>query len=60
MCARPSRAVAPPSRRGQLLGRTVKGMMCYERAVRMLLQLEYPRPEEVDEAEYQVSAYGQG
>ncbi|GLI69025.1 hypothetical protein VaNZ11_013564, partial [Volvox africanus] len=30
--------------RGQLLGRTVRGMMCYRRAVRMLVELEYPRP----------------
>ncbi|PNH09351.1 putative callose synthase 6 [Tetrabaena socialis] len=38
--------------RGQLLGRTVRGMMCYRSAVRMLVQMEYPRPEGVSAAEY--------
>ncbi|GLC51113.1 hypothetical protein PLESTB_000467200 [Pleodorina starrii] len=38
--------------RGQLLGRTVRGMMCYRRAVRMLVDLEYPRPAEVSPEAY--------
>ncbi|GIL73021.1 hypothetical protein Vretifemale_3258, partial [Volvox reticuliferus] len=38
--------------RGQLLGRTVRGMMCYRRAVRMLVELEYPRPAGVSPAAY--------
>ncbi|GIL42944.1 hypothetical protein Vafri_768, partial [Volvox africanus] len=38
--------------RGQLLGRTVRGMMCYRRAVRMLVELEYPRPAGVSPEAY--------
>lgn len=40
------------SYRGQLLARTVRGMMCYERAVRVLVQLEYPRPPGLAPASY--------
>ncbi|KAG1671277.1 hypothetical protein FOA52_010848 [Chlamydomonas sp. UWO 241] len=29
--------------RGQLLARTVRGMMCYDKALRVLARLEYPR-----------------
>lgn len=32
------------SYRGQLLARTVKGMMAYERAMRLLVRIEYPAP----------------
>jgi len=40
------------SYRGQLLSRTVRGMMAYERGVRLLAQLEHPQPLGLGDAEY--------
>ena len=39
--------------RGQLLARTVRGMMCYRAAVRLHVQLECPRPPDVSPAAYE-------
>ncbi|KAG2442546.1 hypothetical protein HXX76_002632 [Chlamydomonas incerta] len=41
------------SYRGQLLARTVRGMMCYRAAVRLHVQLECPRPEGVSPEAYE-------
>ncbi len=32
------------SYRGQLLARTVRGIMCYERALKVICRMEYPTP----------------
>ena len=40
------------SLRGQLLARTVNGMMCYERALRVIARQEHPMPEGMSELEY--------
>ena len=32
----------PPHPRGQLLARTVRGMMCYDKALRILARMEHP------------------
>ncbi|KXZ43170.1 hypothetical protein GPECTOR_99g805 [Gonium pectorale] len=41
------------SYRGQLLARTVRGMMCYERALKVLCRLEYPAPVGITDADYE-------
>ncbi|GFR40490.1 hypothetical protein Agub_g1058 [Astrephomene gubernaculifera] len=41
------------SYRGQLLARTVRGMMCYERALKCLCRLEYPTPLGIADADYE-------
>ncbi|KAG2442264.1 hypothetical protein HXX76_002351 [Chlamydomonas incerta] len=39
--------------RGQLLARTVRGMMCYERALKVLCRMEYPAPVGITDADYE-------
>eukprot|EP00198_Chlamydomonas_reinhardtii_P003824 XP_001693160.1 glycosyl transferase [Chlamydomonas reinhardtii] len=39
--------------RGQLLARTVRGMMCYERALKVLCRMEYPTPVGITDADYE-------
>eukprot|EP00798_Chlamydomonas_sp_ICE-L_P008246 gene8246-1515_t len=41
------------SYRGQLLARTVRGMMCYEQGIRVLCRMEHPKPHGVSEKQYQ-------
>ena len=40
------------SYRGQLLSRTVRGMMAYERAIRLLAHLECPQPPGMSDVKY--------
>ncbi|KAG1659988.1 hypothetical protein FOA52_009662 [Chlamydomonas sp. UWO 241] len=41
------------SQRGQLLARTVNGMMRYEKAIRTLAQMELPKPPSMSESDHQ-------
>ncbi|GIL51750.1 hypothetical protein Vafri_7680 [Volvox africanus] len=40
------------SYRGQLLARTVRGMMCYERALKVICRMEYPTPMGITDDDY--------
>ncbi|GIL92522.1 hypothetical protein Vretifemale_20040, partial [Volvox reticuliferus] len=40
------------SYRGQLLARTVRGMMCYERALKVICRMEYPTPMGITDGDY--------
>ncbi|CAD7698034.1 unnamed protein product [Ostreobium quekettii] len=42
------------SHRGQLLARTVRGMLAYEKALKLICLLEHPRTEAVSEDEYEL------
>ncbi len=41
------------SQRGQLLARTCNGMMRYEKALRVLCSMEYPKPGDMSEQAYE-------
>ena len=40
------------SQRGQLLARTVNGMMKYEKGLRILARLEHPKPPAMSQADH--------
>eukprot|EP00210_Caulerpa_lentillifera_P005023 g4797.t1 len=43
------------SYRGQLLARTVRGMMVYEKALKLIALLEHPRTDDLDDDDYNIA-----